>query len=128
MEIKWIQRNRKHHPRGCCGDVGVIVSPKDKIIRLSFRNNCEKKITKGDYAVVGYADQKLFFKGCDECDGLKFTHTSKTSNRYLRINNREMYEALKLCSGEYELFFDRENKLYYIDFNENQKPWERERF
>lgn len=124
MEIKWIQRNRQYYPRGFCKDVGVTVSPKDKIIRLSFRNNCEKKITKGDYAVVGYADSKLFFKGSDEMDGLKFTQTNKTGNRYLRINNSEVYESLKLHSGEYELFFDKESKLYYIDLNETPKPWE----
>lgn len=63
MEIKLIKRNRQYYPHGFCKDVGVTVSPKDKIIRLSFRNNCEKKIAKGDYAVVGYADSKRFFKG-----------------------------------------------------------------
>lgn len=121
MEIKWITRNRMYYPKGFCKDVGITVSPKSKIIRFSFRNNCEKKITKDLYAVIGIADNKVFFKESDMYNGLKFTQTGKTKNKYLRVNNDEFFYQLKSFSGEYELFFDKTNNLYYIDLTENMK-------
>jgi len=116
-ELNWIGRD--NYRFGTC-DVSIRLSdPKAKKqnTNFRFRNGCYKKITNTLFMVVAYFENRVYFKESHEGIGVKLTGPAKT-NDSLSITISGISE--KAIEGDYDLKYDREENLYYIDMNENK--------
>lgn len=121
MAINWLTKKKSGYENREFKDVGIFLMPKEKAIRLAFRNNCDRKITTEDFAQVGYTDGKIYFRKANENSGMKLTRMSNGNAKYMRVRDEYLFNALSDKIGERELFFDRENKMYFIFIDESEE-------
>ncbi|MBR1737036.1 MAG: hypothetical protein IJ736_08480 [Firmicutes bacterium] len=84
------------------------------VVRFTFRNNADKKITHTGYLTVAILGERLYFKEMSEMVGYKLYKNSK-KNTYTGICNKGLFNWAVTHSGDYMLKFDRTIALYYVD-------------
>lgn len=125
MEINWLEKRRNGYTSGSFKDVGIFLIPKEKAVRLAFRNGCERKITTEDFAQVGYSEKRIYFRKSSENSGLKITRISSGKSKYMRIKDADLFNILNGKEGERELFFDSKEKMYFVFINErDERLWQ----
>lgn len=85
--------------------------------RFIMRNGVADVISETDYVQFSIPDGKhIYFMSGDRDTGLKMTSQDSIvcNNRYVQINKEEDAEALVAFSGDYELRYDQECGLYYV--------------
>ena len=100
MAINWLIKKKCGYENREFKDVGIFLIPKEKAIRLAFRNNCERKITTEDFAQVGYTDGKIYFRKANESSGMKLTKISNGQAKYMRVKDGYLFNVLKDKAGE----------------------------
>lgn len=125
MELNFITKKRNVTSTNDL-DVSIkITNPKEKrkreYVQFAFRNNCAKAISETDYIVVAIEGTRLYFKGETKELGFKLTKSTKESNRFTRISDKDLTKWAKDKRGEYHLFFDREHHLFYVETKEAKK-------
>lgn len=94
---------------------------KRNYVQFAFRNNCAKAISETDYIVVAIEGTRLYFKGETKELGFKLTKSTKESNRFTRILDKDLTKWAKDKQGEYPLLFDKEHHLFFIETKETKK-------
>lgn len=92
----------------------------DGSMQFYFRNNCTKKITKTNYIMFGVDTERcrIYFQSGTSVNGYKFKVYTSSGSSFIRSKNLYAKE-FKPGSGTYDLLFDEEEKLNYIQFDEN---------
>ena len=124
-KIQWYGKSRFSQRARKTGNLDVTISKgmtlnKPKV-RFTLRNSVYELITDTDRIQYGMPNSKrsnriYFISGTAE-NGLKLS-TTKNSNsetRYVAINKENEVERLIPFIGDYELSYDDECKLYYIE-------------
>lgn len=91
-----------------------------------FYEDSYKKICRDtEYMVyaIDAMNSRIYFKESNAIDGYKITytnaHSATTSKRVcVSVNNVDFWNS---CVGDYNLLFDRNEGLYYIDFSKKAK-------
>ena len=82
-----------------------------------FYNDNYKKISTTEYAIPSLDEElgRLYFETGNPSDGFKLSQTSESSARRISfiIKDKETWASR---SGSYNLLYDTNEKLYYIDF------------
>ena len=117
--IKWIEKSRNNSKSNADVTIKTTRRHKDSDelqMCMTFRNDCEKKITKTGFVMVGYDDERMYFvQAIDGESGFKFTgKTSKNKNKYLKIVNDDLIKFV----GDYPLLKDVKSGMYYIQKGE----------
>ena len=82
-------------------------------MHLTFYGDIHKKITDHDYIQIGVdlEQNRIYFQGGTSVNGYKLTSTGNVVN--IRSTNY-FVEKLAAYVGVYDLLFDEDQKLYYI--------------
>ena len=82
-----------------------------------FYNDNYKKISTTEYAIPSLDEElgRLYFETGNPSDGFKLSQTNESSARRISfiIKDKETWASR---SGSYNLLYDTNEKLYYIDF------------
>lgn len=84
---------------------------------LTFRNESyELFANDAEYFVIAFDGNRMYFKGSDKHHGLLLAKNSQTTDktRYAKMQNTFAKKMLPWV-GDYELEYDDEEKLYYIE-------------
>lgn len=119
MMIQWIEKGRSSERS--IADISIKVTTHHKgtdkkQVSMTFRNGCEKRITKTGYVMIGFDDERLYFvQAIDGETGFKFTgEGNRNKNRYLKIANDDLIKF----AGDYSLLKDAKTGMYYIQKGE----------
>lgn len=86
-------------------------------IVVAFYNENHKKISTTDYAIPSIDEElgRLYFETGSQTDGFKLTNADKGATRRITfiIKDKETWESR---TGQYNLLYDTNERLYYIDF------------
>lgn len=119
MSIEWINKRQKH--TSVC-DVSVTahnLGKKGCRTCFTFRNDSWQIVTTNEYVNIGIDKEKpnrLYFAQGEHGIGYKLWTQGSVKSRYLTASP----ELVKTFAGDYNLFFDTQNKLYYIDTNKKK--------
>lgn len=122
MELNFITK-KKNRTSTDDFDVSIKITNskeerKRSYVQFAFRNNCAKVISETDYIVVAIEGTRLYFKGETKELGFKLTKSTKESNCFTRILDKDLTKWAKDKQGEYPLFFDKEHHLFYVETKE----------
>ena len=83
----------------------------------------KKIVTNTEYAVyaVDRPQGRVYFAESDAMNGFKLVHSNKNNETRHIQNNTEDTDFWSGHVGDYSLLFDREEKLYYLDFSKKLK-------
>lgn len=108
---------RKNGMRTQSGEQSYVVS-------LIFKNGSKEKATTTDYVLISYDDEldRMYFEDGSSIGGFKVSKRSgsRSANVYTAFTIRDT-DFWKLRIGNYNLMFDKSEKLYYIDFSKRTK-------
>ena len=85
--------------------------------RFIIRNGMSALLSETDYLQFSIPDRKhIYFMTGSQNTGLKMTTQDKKEggNRYVQINKEDDAEELVSFAGDYEICYDKECELYYI--------------
>lgn len=85
--------------------------------RMTIRNGVSGVISETEYLQFSVPDVKhIYFMSGDKDTGLKMSSQDSlvSDNRYVQINKEEDAEEIVPFVGDYDLLFDQECSLYYI--------------
>ncbi len=123
--IQWYGKSNCSQKARKTGGMDVTVSKsicngKPKV-RFTLRNGIYDLVSETDRIQYGMSDKtdprRIYFTTGTEKNGLKLsaTHGSKAEIRYVAINKENEITRLLPFVGDYELSYDDECKLYYIE-------------
>lgn len=82
---------------------------------MTFRNGCEKRISRTGYVMIGFDETHLYFvQALNDETGFKFTGGDSNKNRYLKVANTDLIKFV----GDYPLLKDAKSGMYYIQKGE----------
>lgn len=92
------------------------------VLSIRFADGAYKKASGSGYVAVEIDDElgRMYFVESNRAEGFKLVKTNdKTSVQYFSftIKNREEWEG---ACGEYDLLFDTNERIYYIEFDKNE--------
>lgn len=111
--INWVTKQRIRE------DDGMVVSLtiyKDKIVQVYFHSNAIKKITNGEYVVFGIDPEqhRVYFQAGTSVNGYKLQHSrSVNGGSYIKSKTCRVAD-FKDYIGVYDLLYDEDQKLYYV--------------
>ena len=114
MKLDWIIKGKCNLKE----DVSITyVSRTDKkdVCNITFRNLVNKKITKTQYIEVAIVGNRMYFRETNEKLGFKISKKQDGINGYCSIRDRRALEFAKYNSGEFNILYDKENELFYIE-------------
>ena len=115
--MEWIEKERSYNTSKFDGEVIVSLLKKGRktVTGFKFRKNSANKIVKSDSSaiVVAKDGSRIYFKEEDSSRGFKVRYQGK-GIRYAYIP-KKLVELDNV--GEYNLIFDKETVLVYIDLN-----------
>lgn len=114
--MEWITK-QYYRRRNCLHDVNVSVNGNNKDkhgyrTSFAFRNNCHKKVSINDYIVIGFTGTRVYFKNAPKETGFHLFSRNKDGGTVYRVAITGKYDGF---IGDYDLLFDNENGLWYID-------------
>lgn len=96
-------------------NVDVNISVSQSGTRISFRNGCFEKINKeGIYFRYAIDGNRMYFDKANEEEGYKI-RVESNSTRWVCLT-----KWMKGFQGGYDLEYDEEEKLYYIEIKESK--------
>ena len=123
--MEWITK-AKSYERDVYGDVRLSISTdnsrKDKVrIVFTFYKGIERKIIKNlPYIMVGVNGSRLYFAETQKHNGFKLVGSNDRQAKYISMVNTHLKMGVKDV-GFYNLNFDAEKRLYYIDLAQKIK-------
>ena len=115
--MEWIEKERSYNTSKFDGEVilSLLKRGRKTITGFKFRKNSTCKIVKSDsFAIVVAKDgSRIYFKEESSNRGFKVRYQGKDI-RYCYIPKKLVDESE---IGEYNLMFDKENMLVYIELN-----------
>lgn len=125
QSIQWYGKSNCSQRARKTGGMDVTVSKsickgKPKV-RFTLRNGIYDLVSETDRIQYGMSDKsdsrRIYFTTGTEKNGLKLsaTHKSKAEIRYVAINKKNEIARLLPFVGDYELSYDNECNLYYIE-------------
>ena len=97
-------------------------SKNERRVSITFRNNTERLITleKEAYAIVAILGRRLYFKRSTIVEGFKIAGNKSNSshNKYMYIsenNSEELFKFVDAHKGDYNLRYDDDRNLHYIE-------------
>jgi len=112
--IDWVTKQRAREEDNMLVTITIY---KDHIIQVYFHKNSIKKITSGNHVLFGIDSEqhRMYFQAGTSVNGYKLQH-SKTANggSYIKSKTNNYVKEIKRHVGVYDLLFDEEQKLYYI--------------
>ena len=110
----WVGKENTN--RGNKADVTISMNKNgaNKIqTHLRFRNNCFLRFTKNNYVVFAVTGARMYFKESNQKQGYQLTCKSKDGKSCSFKTGNDLSNHI----GDYELLWDSNAKLNYIDFN-----------
>ncbi len=111
-ELKWIKRRRIG---SSASSVTVTVnkskSHKNPSAVFAFRNNCHLQFTRNGIVTFAVTKNRIYFKQDVEGVGYRLYERTRASNTYEFKVAMPLYEFI----GDYDLLYDKEMKLSYIE-------------
>ena len=118
--ITWIEKGRNNCISNSDISIKITSHHKNtdtKQVSITFRNGCEKRITKTGYVMIGYDETRLYFaQAIDGDSGFKLTCSNKSKNKYLKVGNDDLLKF----TGNYSLLKDAKSGMNYIQKGENK--------
>lgn len=111
--IQWVTKRRMR--KNDCIDVAIYVYETD-ITDIAFFGDSYKKITSHEYISYGvdFEQNRIYFQGATSINGYKIHR----SGNCMHIRSKNAFsEKLKTMTGAYDLLFDEDMELYYIQLN-----------
>ena len=111
--ITWFDKQQTKRTSQTGPDISVAVNKKNGKLSatvIAFRRNLENLITKTDYLKIGVSENRLYFMGADEKTGWKMV--KKGCEQTARV---ACGTVLQDFVGDYDLMFEPNLRLYYID-------------
>jgi hypothetical protein len=114
-ELMWLGKE-KHR---CTSSVCDVTISKNKDAKgrkrssIRFRNSCFLRITKNNYVVIAMTGARIYFKQSNPTEGYSLSMASSDG----KSKTIKMTRDLSKHIGDYELFWDSEHELNYIDLN-----------
>ncbi len=114
--IQWVTKGKLK--KNDCISVTLHVFADGKT-NISFFGGAHKKITAHDYIMFGVdlEQSRIYFQSGTPVNGYKINLLGNVA--YIRSKN-QFTEKLKPAVGVYDLLFDDEQKLYYIQLENNE--------
>lgn len=121
MGINWIEKGNSRSTARA--DVSIRLNKsghgdnQERIIARFDVETAKKLSAKSAYLMMGYDKEtgRIYFKEDGPINGFKLSWTN-TGHSKMQISCPTV-DALKKHVGDYQLLFDKEEKLYYIDTN-----------
>lgn len=117
--MEWVVKEKNYTKAQFDSEVMIsnTVAGGKKIICFRFRKNSFYKIIKNsDFVMVGREGNKIYFKETTGDQGFKMREIAE-NQRYLRIPSSKKFFITDDEIGEYNLKFDAELKLCYINLD-----------
>lgn len=129
--ITWINKRGNRQTSLSKKDVKVTINKNGKsrktgevlhAVAIRFMNESFKKVTANGYVSIGFDLDlgRVYFSTAEGKTGFKLTQNSKGDKvRYLQLSAKNGIDWHG-HTGEYDLTYDADNKLYYIDISKNE--------
>lgn len=120
-ELVWMgkrqfsQKARRH--QGCDISIRKSISNNKLKARFILRNGCANVVSETEYIQFAIPNaERLYFMTGDHDTGLKMSlqKAMNADNRYVLINKERDAQELVVFAGDYNLRYDSECSLYYI--------------
>ena len=109
-KLKWVTKNGvQKKAQGY--DVSISITEHGAYI--TFRNDCSKRITKGEHFIFAVDGNRIYFDGAECKEGYKLTKKQSKTTTYTNIQKE--CGRFKRFVGDYDLKYDNEEKLSYIE-------------
>jgi len=129
--MEWITKEKAHAKSQYDGEIMLYktVTKGRHIICFRFRKNSFYKVIRDGepFAVVAKVGSRIYFKSATSNTGYKM-RTIGPDQRYLRVPESKRFEIPDDALGEYNLMYDKDEGLIYIDEYAKLKreiAWER---
>ena len=109
----WIGKENSN--RGISTDVSISMNKngKNKMqAHFRFRNNCFLRFTKNNYVEFAVTGARIYFRESNQKNGYRLTCKSKDGKACSFKTGKDLSKIV----GDYELLWDCNEKLNYIDF------------
>ena len=109
----WIGKENSN--RGISTDVSISMNKngKNKMqTHFRFRNNCFLRFTKNNYVEFAVTGARIYFRESNQKNGYRLTCKSKDGKACSFKTGKDLSKIV----GDYELLWDGNEKLNYIDF------------
>ena len=120
--LKWIGRLNTKGGNDVTITCNIMSDGKRHYAGFTFRNESYDFFAEDcEYFVIAFDENRIYFKGSDKRHGLllaKNAHVSATI-RYAKMQNTFAKKLLPWV-GDYSLEYDKEEKLYYIEREEEE--------
>lgn len=117
--ITWVEKGR--NATNSNADITITIAKKykdrdEKHASITFRNGCEKRISRTGFVMVGYDENRVYFtQAIDGVSGFKLTSAGvKNGNRYTKVSDVNLLKF----AGNYSLLKDAKTGMYYIQKGE----------
>lgn len=98
-------------------DVSISVNSQAKRISFTFRNELYELIAPEDYVAMGFKKNRLYFIPVEIGGGYKITN-KLNGKGYFQISDPAAYHELSAFEGTFEMHFNEDRDLYYIEKTE----------
>lgn len=114
MRLEFYSKKRAY--RRYDGDVTIRAfdNNKRKGIGIIFKNKAKERITGTGYLSIATAENRLYFAEMDKETGYKASNNGEYTFR-TNIIDTGLYIWAKEYAGTYQLEYDEELKLYYVN-------------
>lgn len=87
---------------------------------FTFREDCFKDFTKSTFFEIAFSENRMYFRESDEEHGIRLLEHPEvvSTTRYAKIQNG-FAKNLVAWNGNFELKYDEEWELYYIERKDN---------
>lgn len=120
VTLNWVGKKRTHRTLDTAGDVTLAISQDNtknkRTSVIAFKHRSYSKITSTGYMVFAVVGTRLYFKSDTSSVGYKLSTFNKDkSSCHVKVDYASLPLDVKLEVGNYNLEWDRNLGLYYID-------------
>lgn len=118
IDFNWQTKQKVGGRRSSDFDVSLSLSKQkgvDAVAAFIFRDDCFKKVSKTGYVVFAFVNNRIYFKEADQRTGYHFSPRANGTSATFQTMNKMAVDNAKYMSGDYNLKYDKEYDMYYIE-------------
>lgn len=111
--LKWQYKKILRTEEDC--SISLLKAKGREYVSIILRNGFADLIAPNGYAVCAVDGDRLYFKAENEKVGYKVCYKGVNKSKSIQISNPLINKFAKYHSGDFKMYYDVTNKLYFID-------------
>ncbi|WP_290776105.1 hypothetical protein [Anaerofustis sp.] len=112
-KLKWQYKQISKTGEDC--SINLCKAREREYVSIILRNGFADLIAPNGYAVCAVDGDRLYFKSENEKVGYKVVDKGANKSKSIQMSNPVINKFAKYHSGDFKIYFDVNNKIYFID-------------